>query len=335
MDLLKMFGTGWNLGNTLDSLPEKDDTSPKGQETSWHNPMTTHQMLKKVHEAGFSTFRVPVSWCTQVDDEFNIKKEWLLRVKEVVDYGYSLGMTVIMDLHHEDWHFPTEENYPSASKKIKKIWSQLSDYFGDYSHRLIFESMNEPRKENTPIEWIGGDEEGRSVVMKLNQDFVDTVRASNKPNNATRPLLVPNYAASTYEVALADFVLPKGENIIMSLHAYEPYDFALGDDPDINDFADEDKKTIDELFEKINKHILSKGIPVIIGECGARKKGDNEEARTAWASYYTKKAREYGVPCVWWDNGIFKGGKKTEIFGLLNRHTLEWTFPKIVNAFVS
>jgi len=331
---IKNLGAGWNLGNTLDARPYKGDNSPKAQELAWGNPITTQAMIKKVHDAGFTNFRVPVSWCTQVDDDFNIKKEWITRVKEVVDYGYDLGMTVILNLHHEDWHFPTEENYPSAQVKLKRLWTQIADFFGDYSHRLIFESMNEPRKENTVVEWTGGDEESRAVVMKLNQDFVDTVRASGKANNATRPLLVPNYAASTYEVALADFVPPKGENIIMSLHAYEPYYFALGDDHAINEFTADGEKIIDDLFERINKHILSKNIPVIMGECGARKKGDNEDARAAWAAYYTKKAREYGVPCCWWDNGYQDGDKKTEVFGLLNRHTVEWGFPKIVKAFI-
>lgn len=335
-EYVSKLGAGWNLGNTLESNPWRGDKSPIGQETAWSNPVTTQKMIQTVKDAGFDVFRVPVTWCSQMGDapDFIIKKEWLSRVKEVVDYGFKIGMTVLLNLHHEDWHFPSEENYPAAKAKIKKVWEQIAEYFSDYDDKLIFESMNEPRKEKTEMEWTGGDEEGRRIVMRLNQDFVDTVRATGGKNSA-RMLLVPNYAASCNENAMEDFVMPKGENIIMSLHGYLPYGFALTDDHNQNRWSKELQPEIDLLFKRIDKHFLSKGIPVIMGECGARKKGDNEEDRAQWAVYYTSKAREYGVPCLWWDNGYLDGSKTTEVFGLLNRNTLEWGFPKIVKAFLS
>ena len=48
---------GWNLGNTLDA--------PNG-ETTWHNPVTTKEMIDKIKELGFNTVRVPVSWHNHV-----------------------------------------------------------------------------------------------------------------------------------------------------------------------------------------------------------------------------------------------------------------------------
>jgi endoglucanase len=214
-----------------------------------------------------------------------------------------------------------------------KVWTQIANYFADYSDKLILEGMNEPRKEKTPVEWTGGDEESRNVVMKLNQVFVDTVRATGG-NNPTRMLLVPNYAASCNENAMEDFEMPTGENLIMSLHGYVPYGFALSDDHSQNTWSEAEQTDIDQLFIRINKYFISKKIPVILGECGARKKQNNAFDRAEWAKYYTAKAREYGVPCCWWDNGYLDGPETTEVFGLLNRHKLEWGFPKIVEAFV-
>ena len=332
-EYVKKLNRGWNLGDTLDARPKKDRTD---QETAWYNPVTTEAMIKTVEAAGFDIFRVPVTWCKQLEADYTINKDFLARVKEVVDYGYNIGMTVILNLHHEDWHFPSEENYPSASRILKKLWTQIAQAFGGYENRLIFESMNEPRKEKTPVEWTGGDEEGRQIVMRLNQDFVDTIRATGDdfPQNATRMLLVPNYAASCEEVALVDFVMPKGENLIMSLHGYIPYGFALSDDHSKNIWSKKREKPIDDLFALIGKHILSKGIPVIMGECGARKKGDNENDRAEWAKYYTQKAREAGIPCIWWDNGRLDGPNNMELFGLLDRANLSWAYPKILEAFV-
>jgi endoglucanase len=336
MEYVKKLGNGWNLGNSLDSSPWRDSLTPTEQEVAWGNPVTTREMIEKVKEAGFDIFRVPVTWCRQTDKspDFKIKDDWLARVKEVIDYGYNLGLTVIVNMHHEDWHFPSEDNYPEASERLKKMWCQIAEYFKDYSDRLIFEAMNEPRKVKTEMEWNGGDEEGRRVVVKLNQDFVDTVRATGG-NNASRMLLVPNYAASCNENAMYDFTMPNDENVILSLHGYYPYGFALGGEYNVNSWSESDRIEIDILFKLIDKYFISKGIPVIIGECGARKKGDNEDARVLWAECYTKKAREYGIPCIWWDNGFLQGPESMELFGLLGRHSLEWRFPNLVKAFVA
>ncbi|MCL2578047.1 MAG: glycoside hydrolase family 5 protein [Defluviitaleaceae bacterium] len=333
-EYVKNLKAGWNLGNTLDSILHRRD-GKKPHETVWGNPKTTQEMIQTVRDAGFDIFRVPVTWYQEMGDApgYIINEEFLARVKEVVDYGINIGMTVIFNLHHENWHFPSEENYPAAKERLIKVWTQLANYFADYSEKLIFEAMNEPRKEKTEVEWTGGDEEGRRMVMKMNQVFVDTVRATGG-KNSTRMLLVPNYAASCHEPAMVDFVMPVGENIILSLHGYFPYDFALGDDHSKNKWSESEQTEVDDLFARIEKYFLSKGIPVIMGETGARKKYDNVADRIEWAKYYTKKAREYGVPCCWWDNGYLEGPENSEVFGILNRKTLEWGFPEVVKAFV-
>ena len=334
-EYVKNLGAGWNLGNTFDSIMRrKNDKRP--HETAWGNPLTTKMMIKAVRDAGFELLRLPVTWYQEMTDapEYTIDAKFLARVKEVLDYGIELGMTVILNLHHENWLFPSDENFPDAKARMEKVWTQLANYFGDYSEKLIFEAMNEPRKIKTDVEWNGGDEEGRRVVMQLNQVFVDTVRKTGG-KNISRMLLVPNYAASSTENALQDFVLPVGENIIVSIHAYIPYEFALSDDHEKNSWNEQDKADIDNLFARIDKYFISKGIPVILGETGARKKRDNACDRAEWAAYYTSKARELGIPCCWWDTGHPENeAEGSEVFGLLDRETLKWAYPDIVKAFV-
>ncbi|MCL2015987.1 MAG: glycoside hydrolase family 5 protein [Defluviitaleaceae bacterium] len=330
-EFVKSLKNGWNLGNTLDAVPKADATATE-QETAWGNPVTTKEMVQLLKSTGFGIFRVPTTWGKQLTADNTIKAEWLNRVQEIVDYGIESGLTVILNLHHEHWHFPDDKNYNAASIILKKVWQQIAERFAKYDNNLIFEAMNEPRKIGTEVEWSGGDEEGRRVVMLLNQDFVDTVRATGG-NNATRMLMVPTYAASADAAALADFVMPKGDNLIASVHAYTPYPFALSNE-NVTAWTTEQEKIIDELFERIDKAFISKNIPVIMGECGARNKGDNTADRTAWAKYYTATAKKYNVPCVWWDNGIFTGSEKTEIFGLMDRANVKWAYPDVVKAFV-
>jgi len=333
-DFVSQLKNGWNLGNTLDAVARDiPNPSPEQHETAWYNPLTSEAMINLVKDAGFGILRIPTTWYPQVDADFNIKKEWMQRVQEITDWGLRNGLTVILNLHHEDWHFPSEENYPAASEKLQKLWKQIAEHFASYDNRLVFEAMNEPRKNGTDVEWTGGDAEGRAVVVKLNADFVKTVRATGG-NNTTRMLMLPTYAASSSDVAMSDFSIPEGDpHLIVSVHAYTPYDFALVDDMSNNIFTPEAEKAIDELFTNIEKYFTSKKIPVIMGECGARDKKGNLDERVKWAKYYTDKAKKCGVPCIWWDNGAFKGDG--EVFGIMNREKAEWTYPAVVEAFLA
>lgn len=325
--------SGWNLGNTFDAVSPNEKPTVTEQETAWGNPVTTQAMVQMVKDAGFDIFRLPVTWFQQMDAAYNVNPAWMARVQEVADYALDLDLTVILNIHHENWHFPSKENYPKASEILKKLWQQIATHFKDYSHKLVFEAMNEPRQVGTPIEWTGGDKESRQVVMDLNQDFVDVVRATGG-NNATRMLMVPVYAASSDQAAMEDFVQPTGENLITSVHAYTPYDFALSDKQECNVWSADLEKDIDALFDRIDKCLLQKGMAVIMGECGARRKGDNAPDRAKWAKYYKTVAKKYGVPCIWWDNGSMEGPDTSELFGILNRKTMAWEYPEVVDNFL-
>lgn len=328
-ELVKEIKIGWNLGNTFDSFI----TGDVSLETSWGNPVTTKEMITAVKEAGFNVLRLPVTWFPHLDENNNIDEEWLNRVREVVDYAYGQDMFVILNLHHEDWHDPFYDNEAAAAEKLKTLWKQIGTHFEGYGERLIFEAMNEPRMRGTNNEWNGGNKEGHEVVNRLNAAFVETVRGLGG-NNAKRHLMIPVYAASSSPNAMKALEVPEGDDkIIVSVHAYVPYGFALGGDLDDNEFAADGNTTgdIKYVMDNVKKIFLDKNIPVIIGECGARAK-DNTAARAVWAEYYIGKAKEIGVPCIIWDNGAFEGDG--ENFGLLDRENCTWTYPEIIDGFM-
>ncbi len=318
-DLVADMKIGWSLGNTLDAT----GGIALDSERSWGNPKTTKEMIDAVVDAGFNVIRIPISWENHFGPapEYKIHDEWLGRVQEVVDYAYERDVYVIINLHHEDWHFPSEENKEAASEILTALWTQIAEQFKEYDEHLIFEGLNEPRKKGTPMEWNGGDMEGRSVVNHFAQVFVDAVRATGG-NNELRHLMVTGYAASSSRDALESIVLPKDDKLIVSVHAYTPYNFALN--PKGTDTWDVSKDAwdIDKLMTDIDELFLQKGVPVIIGEFGAVDK-DNDADRIEWVTYYLSKAKELGVPCCWWDNNAFDGSG--ENFGLFDRRSL--TFP--------
>ena len=327
VDLVAGMSIGWNLGNTLDAIGGVGIMS----ETSWGNPKTKQEMIDKILEAGFNVVRIPVTWDGHFGEapEYKIHDIWLARVKEVVDYAYNKGAYVILNTHHEEWYMPTEENKEANAQQIAALWTQIAAYFENYDERLIFEGLNEPRLRGTSKEW-SGDETASQVINYWEQVFVDAVRATGG-NNELRHLMITGYAASSSKDNLAKIVLPEDDKLIVSVHAYTPYNFALNTEGTSTWDINKDKYDIDYLMKTINDLFISKGIPVIIGEFGAMNK-ENEDERVEWATYYLTKAREIGVPCVWWDNNVYSGtGEK---FGLLDRRNLTYPYPKLLEAMM-
>lgn len=329
-DIIKEMRMGWNLGNTFDSW--RDDLRrtdlPYRFETAWGNPETTQELIDAVIDQGFNVIRIPVTWKTHIGEapEYKIEEQWLQRIKEVVDYAYNRDVYVIINTHHEDWNEPYYDNEEAASAIMRAVWSQLALTFQDYDEHLIFEAQNEPRKIGTSVEWTGGDAEGWEMVNRLNVVFIETIRNSGG-SNPYRMLMIPGYAANCWEGIKHVEVPEHDKRIIVSVHAYEPYDFALkllG-----RSEWNQDTYNIDTIMANIKTLFLDKDIPVIIGEFAAMNR-NNEEERAAWARYYVSKAREIGVPCLWWDNGLFEGDG--ELLGLFDRSTYECVFPEVLKA---
>ena len=194
--------------------------------------------------------------------------------------------------------------------------------------KKFFEGVNEPRLRGEGNEWIG-DAESREVVNQYAKAFVETVRASGG-NNPNRCIMVTPYAASSTKQNMEALEVPQGDDkIIVSIHAYLPYSFAL-DTAGTDQYTSIDS-SITTLFTDINEVFLSKGIPVIIGEFGSVNKA-NTEARVQCVKDYLSTAKQYGVPCCWWDNGTRIGNG--ENFGLLNRSEGGWYFPEIIDAIM-
>lgn len=231
IELIKEFNNGWNLGNTLDATdPALAGESPEKFETAWGNPVTTPELIEKVKDGGFNLIRIPVTWNEHIGSapNYDINEDWLNRVQEVVDYAYDLDLYVILNLHHEEWHFPSYDNLDQAKTILVKVWEQIAERFKDYNERLIFEALNEPRMKRTEVEWTGGTAEARDVINQLNQAFLETIRNSSG-NNPLRHTMLPTYAASASDQVLNDLIVPEDDKVIVSVHSYSPYNFALND----------------------------------------------------------------------------------------------------------
>ena len=68
--------------------------------------------------------------------------------------------------------------------------------------------------------------------------------------------------------------------------------------------TEEDTNNVDQLMADLSAFAEQHEAPLIIGEFGSEDK-QNTESRAHHASYFTRKAREKGIACFWWDCGHF------------------------------
>jgi endoglucanase len=340
-ELVSNIYVGWNLGNTLDTahLTWLGDYASTAQfETAWGNPVTTKANIAALKNAGFNAVRIPVSWSKAIDKDFIIRADWMERVVEIVNYAIDYDMYVILNTHHDEDIFRfLNSKMVESTKNFRIIWEQIAAVFRNYSEKLIFEGLNEPRTIGIEQEWTGGTLDERLNLNKYYQLFVDTVRASGG-NNAKRMLLINPYAASGNSNAIATLKIPDDtakDKIIVSIHAYSPYNFALNKDAKFSNWDKnnpDDTLPIMEPIDRAYNAFVKRDIPVIFGEFGAMNK-DNAQARVQWAEFYVGYAKEKGIPCIWWDNGVVTGSN-AERFGLLDRRTNNFTYPEIVDALI-
>ena len=320
-EVMQEMKIGWNLGNTFDA--------PDG-ETTWGNPVTTQEMIQKIYDLGFRTLRIPISWHRHVSaaPEYTIDETFLARVDTVVNWGLELGMYVIINSHHDnDVYMPTPENQAQGEAYLSAIWSQIAEHFEYADHHLIFQTMNEPRVVGTSYEWNidTGNEDCMAsieVVSALNQAALDAIRATGG-RNADRFVIISPYAGNHMATLVDRFQMPtdSAENkLILSVHAYTPYNLCLNTKSDECTFGMSQLSEIKGFMKKVEYRYVRNGIPVIIDEMGCINK-QNPDARYAWAKAYVAAAKEYGMVCCWWDNNEFNGSG--ENFGLLDRRSLE------------
>ena len=303
-ELLAKMKLGWNLGNAFDAHQN---------ETAWGNPVVTPDLLQAVAKSGFDLVRIPVTWAMHMGPapDFTIDPAFLTRVSEVVDYARDAGLYAIINIHHDgadgskevEWltlndatGAVTDANDEAVRARFIAVWRQIAAKFSGYGEELLFESMNEIHDgygQPNPKYF--------ETVNKLNQAFVDLVRASGG-NNAQRHLVVPGYNTNI-DHTLKGFKLPTDptkDRLILSVHYYDPYLFALmgqkntwGKASPENDGWGQEDFVITQ-FDKVKTQFIDKGTPVIIGEYGATHQDGFEDYRRYYMEYVTKAAVDRG-----------------------------------------
>ena len=357
--LADAMGFGFNLGNTFDAF---DDSKGQNQgldaETCWGVTKTSKEIIEGLVKKGFKAIRIPVTWHNHlVDNKYTVDPEWMKRIKTVVDWSLDAGLVVILNDHHDNaaatdelqygqGYYPSRKHITESTKFLYNLWTQIANAFNNgYNERLVFETLNEPRPRDTDCEWTykKGDticEEAASVVNEFNRLIVKAIRETGG-NNEKRFIMVTPVAASYGAATASDFIFPgdsrynpSNSKIMLSVHMYLPYNFAMNKDTAYVTFEEAYANELGSNFKYLYENFCLKGHQTIVGEMGTIDK-NNTAARVEWAKYYMENSRKFNLPCYIWDNQwFFNPNIEGETLGLYHRNNLTWSFEEYVDAFI-
>jgi endoglucanase len=112
----------------------------------------------------------------------------------------------IINMHH---HEALYENPDAQKDRFVAQWKQISEFFKDYPDSLLFELMNEPHGNFTPEKWNEFYPEALDTIRKDNPDRIVLIGTANYGGLGGLPYLE----------------LSDDENIILTVHYYNPFQF--------------------------------------------------------------------------------------------------------------
>lgn len=341
--VIKEMGAGINLGNTLDGGLNN------ATETNWQAYKTTKAYIKALHDAGYNTVRVPVTWNGYIndDDNYSIDEAWISRVQEIVDYCIDQDMYCIINIHHdgaanhdergnnpECWLNTAADDMDAVYEKFEGTWRTIANRFKDYDEHLIFESMNEVTDAHD-----GTANEDTKILNSLNQLFVNTVRATGS-NNAKRWLaFTGRFAAFSSGTTLPDDTAYNEEmRMMFSVHIYKGAHSGRWSLADLKTW----QSSLSSTVKNVQK--LSSDIPIYVGEYGVTQQaqsgsetGYNNVERALYSEFANATCQFYGVCPIVWDQGdgnYVTTETNTGLFNYWNRPALEPVYADTIEGMM-
>ena len=300
---------GINLGNALEAP----------QEGEWGVTLD-ESYFKLVASKGFRSVRVPIRWSAHAlaTDPYTIDPAFFERVEWVIEQAFLNGLMVIINFHHY------EAMYASPDDELPRflgLWKQVADRFQHHSNnRLLFEIFNEPHDAFTPEKW---------------NQVIPQALAVIRESNPRRTVLV-----GTAEWGgiwhMDKLVLPADDNLILTIHYYEPFQFthqgAEWSGPQAQEWlgtrfegTEEEVQLIRSHMDQIVAFASRTGIPVNIGEFGSYKVAD-AESRAIWTDTVARIFESYGFSWHYWEFASSFGIYDPET-GFFNQPLLEALIP--------
>jgi len=193
----KLFMHGVNLGNYLEA--------PPGQ--NWGVTIAADEFAIMRAE-GFDHLRVPVGWHHYAGPapDFTLSPEIFGRADFVVTNALNNHLAVMINIHH---FYELDSDPAGSTDEFLKIWQQIAAHYRNFPGQLAFELDNEPH------------DNAKTTLM--NPIYARAIAEIRKTNPRRTIFVEPGNWGGVDE--LKNLVLPPDDNVIVSVHCYEPFYF--------------------------------------------------------------------------------------------------------------
>jgi endoglucanase len=294
-------GRGINLGNKLEAPSEGE----------WGVPVEAW-MLTSIKQGGFATVRIPTRWNAHAttSQPYTIDAAFLDRVTWVVDQALSVGLMVVLNMHHYEEIFSDPHG---QRDRFLALWQQIATHFRDYTDSLVFEVLNEPNTDLTPELW--------------NELLIDALAVIRQSNPDRYVMLGTGEWGGIG--AMDRLRLPDDNRLIFTFHYYNPFQFThqgaewvSGSDDWLGTTwgTSQDSASVQSDFDTVAEWASQHNITVFMGEFGVYSRAALDD-RIAWTAFVTREAEIRGFSWAYWEFdagfGAYTDGQWNELHGAL------------------
>lgn len=192
----ELFLRGANLGDYLEA------------NRHWRRIEISADDFVQMKKQGFDHVRVPIGWHQYAGPapDFTLEPEIFAKVDFVVTNALQNQLAVLINIHH----FGALDQDPAgATDEFLAIWRQIADHYQKFPKQLAFELDNEPHQNAT--------------TALMNPIYAQAIAEIRKSNPRRTIFIEPGGWGNIDE--LKNLVLPPDDNVIVSVHCYDPFYF--------------------------------------------------------------------------------------------------------------
>ncbi len=251
-----------------------------------------------IKRLGFNCVRLPFNYrLLEEPDGLDYLKQTVKKISKQELY-------VILDMHavpgsqNQDWHSDSsgEASFWSKQKYRKKyllLWEKLAKTFKDYPFIAGYDIMNEPVAPKI------------NLLLKVYQETINIIRRGGDQHII---FLEGNKWAREVDF-LKDI---KGNNLGLSIHFYEPVEFAFNWLPDAK-YPGEilgkrwNRKAIKKFLKRYADFAKTLKMPIFVGEFGVASRCNYCHGEFRWLKDVLPAFEEFGFHWTYWTYKSVKG----------------------------
>ena len=247
--------------------------------------------FKLLKEAGFNSVRIALHPIRDgaMSTGKKLSEKWLEILDWAIEQALKNGLIPIIDFHE---HIIMGKDPLGNRENLLGFWEQVGERYSNSPDEVIFELLNEPNGELTPELWNSLIPEVLGIVRRKNPD---------------RTVIIGPACWNSIN-CLDKLVLPNDENIIVTVHYYEPMDFThqgakwAGREDKLGVKwlgSPQEKEAIINDFKKARAWSEKHNRPIFLGEFGVYDKADMD-SRVRYLSFVARLAEEMGWSWAYW-----------------------------------